>query len=99
LDIAASLHEGLVKSEIAVQVFVLEDYAPRPILDMPKEILKGLSESQVGIYCVFPQKGEIAHRMQVTAVAEAGRIRYAHMVGITPELMTQGMRADFRKVD
>lgn len=99
LDIAASLYHELHQSELEVRYFVLEEHAQRPVLEMPAEILKVLSESQVGIYCVFPQKGEISHRMQVTAVAEANRVRYAHMVGITPDLMTQGMRADFRKVD
>jgi len=30
---------------------------------------------------------------------ERRRIRYAHMVGVTPEIMMQGMRADYRLVD
>ncbi|HEY3997997.1 MAG TPA: aminopeptidase, partial [Candidatus Xenobia bacterium] len=82
LDIAASLYAELVKVGAPTTVFVLEDYSPRPCLDMPSQILHTLGESNVGIYCVWPQKGEIVHRMQVTEVVD-GKIRYAHMVGIS----------------
>ncbi|MHB2019305.1 MAG: aminopeptidase [Candidatus Xenobia bacterium] len=99
LDIAAALYQQITEVGSPVQVFILEEHGPRPMLDMPQPILHALSESNVGIYAVWPQKGEIQHRMQVTEVVERGRIRYAHMVGITGDLMTQGMRADFRKVD
>ena len=32
-------------------------------------------------------------------VVERRRIRYAHMVGVTPRIMCEGMRADYRQVD
>jgi aminopeptidase len=32
-------------------------------------------------------------------VVERRQIRYAHMVGVTPEIMQQGMRADYQLVD
>jgi aminopeptidase len=32
-------------------------------------------------------------------VVERRRIRYAHMVGVTPRIMREGMRADYRQVD
>src|SRR5213082_10928 len=37
--------------------------------------------------------------MAIVAVVERRVIRYAHMVGLTPEIMRQGMRADYRRVD
>jgi len=37
--------------------------------------------------------------MQIVEVVERRRIRYAHMVGVTPQIMQQGMRADYRQVD
>ena len=37
--------------------------------------------------------------MAIVAVVERRRIRYAHMVGVTPQIMMQGMRADYRLVD
>src|SRR5204862_7141290 len=33
------------------------------------------------------------------ATVERRRIRYAHMIGVTPQIMRQGMRADYRLVD
>ena len=32
-------------------------------------------------------------------MVERRHIRYAHMVGVTPEIMQQGMRADYTMVD
>src|SRR5262249_15590801 len=37
--------------------------------------------------------------MRIVAAVERRAIRYAHMVGVTPEIMQQGMRADYRLVD
>jgi len=37
--------------------------------------------------------------MAIVATVERRQIRYAHMVGVTPEIMMQGMRADYRLVD
>ena len=46
-----------------------------------------------------PQAGELGARMAIVRVVERRQIRYAHMVGVTPEIMQQGMRADYRLVD
>ena len=35
--------------------------------------------------------------MQMTDVVNRRRMRHAHMVNITPEIMCEGMRADFRR--
>jgi leucyl aminopeptidase (aminopeptidase T) len=37
--------------------------------------------------------------MALVGVIERRRIRYAHMVGVTPQIMREGMRADFAQVD
>ena len=37
--------------------------------------------------------------MAIVATVERRQIRYAHMVGVTPGIMMQGMRADYRLVD
>ncbi len=37
--------------------------------------------------------------MQLSDVVNKRRIRHAHMVNITPQIMCEGMRADFRAVD
>ncbi len=42
---------------------------------------------------------ELAARKDIVGVVERRHIRYAHMVGVTPEIMQQGMRADYTMVD
>src|SRR3954463_13709722 len=37
--------------------------------------------------------------MAIVATVERRQIRYAHMVGVTPAIMQQGMRADYQLVD
>jgi aminopeptidase len=46
-----------------------------------------------------PQPGELGARMAIVKVVERRQIRYAHMVGVTPQIMQQGMRTDYRLVD
>src|ERR1051326_1804568 len=46
LEIVASLVEELDKLGAPYQSFVLEDYAPRPLIDMPKSILEDMETSQ-----------------------------------------------------
>ena len=45
------------------------------------------------------QHGELKTRMQMTDVVNRRKIRHAHMVNITKEIMLDGMRADYNEVD
>ena len=65
----------------------------------PEPVLEALEKTDVGVLCMTPQPGELGARMAIVRVVERRQIRYAHMVGVTPEIMQQGMRADYRKVD
>ena len=79
--------------------FVLEDLAPRPLIDMPAPVLADMESSQLSIFAVQVQPNELPSRMQMTDVVNRRRMRHAHMVNITPEIMCQGMRADYALVD
>jgi hypothetical protein len=46
-----------------------------------------------------PLEGELGARRDIVGVVERRQIRYAHMVGVTPEIMQQGMRADYTLVN
>src|SRR5215472_12029472 len=98
-DIAAALQAGVEEIGSEFAVFVLENYATRPLHDMPKPILEDLAESQVSIFCAQSQPGELTSRTQMTAVVNDHHIRHAHMVNISRPIMLEGMRADFREVD
>src|SRR5260370_4004782 len=63
------------------------------------DVLNVLETADVGMLCMTPQPGELGARMAIVRVVERRQIRYAHMVGVTPEIMQQGMRADYRLVD
>ncbi len=97
--IAASLAAQLAERGCGWNAFVLEDLAPRPLTDMPAQVLADMETSHVSIFAVQVQPNELRSRMQMTDVVNRRRMRHAHMVNITPEIMCQGMRADFNLVD
>jgi aminopeptidase len=96
---AACLAEALTEARANWSGHLLEDLAPRPLFEAPAEIVSALEAADAGILCVQPLEGELRARMEIVAIVERRQIRYAHMVGITPEIMQQGMRADYHLVD
>jgi aminopeptidase len=97
--IAASIAAQLAELGCRSNAFILEDLAPRPLADMPADVLSDMETSQVSIFAVQVQPNELHSRMQMTDVVNRRRMRHAHMVNITPEIMCTGMRADFDLVD
>jgi leucyl aminopeptidase (aminopeptidase T) len=97
--IGAALANQLAECGCAWNAFLLEDLAPRPLGDMPAPVLADMETSQVSIFAVQVQPNELHSRMQMTDVVNRRHMRHAHMVNITPEIMCQGMRADFDLVD
>ena len=99
LEIAASIARELDDLNIRYNPFVLEDLAPRPLVDLPQPILDDLESSQVSIFAVQAQANELKTRMQMTDVVNRRKIRHAHMVNVEKRIMLEGMRADFLQVD
>ncbi|HLZ93393.1 MAG TPA: aminopeptidase [Candidatus Acidoferrum sp.] len=97
--VAASLSAVMDTVQAVCTSLLLEDFSPRPVKCAPAPVLDALEAADVGILCMNPQPGELAARMAIVKVVERRQIRYAHMVGVTPEIMRQGMRADYRMVD
>jgi aminopeptidase len=97
--VAASLAAALDDRGAACTALLLENLGPRPMSATPPEVLQALEAADAGILCMTPQPGELGARMAIVQVVERRQIRYAHMVGVTPEIMQQGMRADYRLVD
>ena len=98
-NVAASLAAALDEQQAPWTGLLLEEFGPRPMKSAPRQVLEALETDDVGILCMQPQPGELVARMAIVKVVERRRIRYAHMVGVTPEIMQQGMRADYRMVD
>jgi aminopeptidase len=97
--IAASIARELETVGCTWNAFVLEELAPRPLTAMPQAVLAEMESSDVSIFAVRVQQNELHSRRQMTDVVNRRRMRHAHMVNITPEIMTEGMRADFNRVD
>ncbi len=99
LAIAASLALELEATGCRWNSYILEELAPRPLEGMPEAVLEDMESSQVSIFAVEVQQNELRSRMQMTDIVNRRRMRHAHMVNITADIMTQGMRADFDEID
>jgi len=97
--VAASLEQALLDAGADTRCLVIEAVTKRPFITAPAEVLRAFEESDAGILCVQPKEGELPARMAIVGVIERRRIRYAHMVGVTPRIMREGMRADYVQVD
>jgi len=99
MPIAASLATELEEAGARWNAFSLEQLASRPLTAMPAAVLADMETSHVSIFAVTVQQNELRSRMQMTEVVNRRRMRHAHMVNITPQIMCEGMRADFFQVD
>ena len=97
--VAASIAAAIEDRHAQYTGLLLESFGPRPMLGAPPEVLHALETADAGVMCMTPPPGELAARMAIVRVVERRQIRYAHMVGVTPEIMQQGMRVDYQMVD
>jgi leucyl aminopeptidase (aminopeptidase T) len=98
-EIAASLAAELDAAGCTWNGFVLEEVAARPLKGLPEVIAADMETSDVSIFAVQVQTNELGSRMQMTDIVNRRRMRHAHMVNINRQIMMEGMRADFHKVD
>jgi aminopeptidase len=98
-DIAASLVHEIEQVGARFRLFVIEDVAPRPLASLPAVIAADMETSQVSIFAARVQPNELKSRMEMTDIVNRRKMRHAHMVNINRQIMLEGMRADFAKVD
>jgi leucyl aminopeptidase (aminopeptidase T) len=98
-DIAASLVHEIEAVGAPYKAFILEEVATRPLVDLPPVIAADMEQSQVSILAVHVQRNELRSRMQLTDIVNRRKMRHGHMVNINRQMMLEGMRADFHKVD
>jgi aminopeptidase len=99
LEIAAAIVAELDQVGSPYHAWILEELAERPLRDFPAEISADLAASRVSIFAVQAQSNELRSRIQMTDVVNRHKIRHAHMVNINRQIMLEGMRADFQRVD
>jgi len=98
-EIAASLADQVREVGAPCDTFIMEDYGPRPMLELPAPIRAALERADVSIYAGQPKEGELAFRRALTQIIDRRQIRHAHMVSISHRIMTEAMRANYDDVD
>jgi len=98
-EVAASLAAALDVVGAPWDGVVIEHVAHRPLEGAPAAVLDALERADAGILCIQPRQGELGARMEIVSLVERRGMRYAHMVGVTSQIMRQGMRADYKLVD
>jgi len=98
MDIGASLLERAKRITPNISFFILEDFGKRPA-GLPDNISEALKNSTVSILAMQSVGGELeSFRMPYIAIAREHKVRHAHMIGITQDIMNQGMSADYEQV-
>lgn len=102
----AMVGEALVRASLDLdgeaRLFLLEDYATRPIRELPEALVEALVDWRptVTFYAAASQPGEIAFRIALRRMLlDELKVRHGHMPGITPLLMREGMAVDYRLVE
>ena len=99
MGIGMALKTAIEKIAGSVQFFIMEDFGDRPI-DMPPAILDAIKAADVSIYAAQGAEGELqTFRMpMLKAVQATTTLRHAHMIGITPRIMCDGMCSDYKEI-
>ncbi|MEJ2702630.1 MAG: hypothetical protein P8Z79_09335, partial [Sedimentisphaerales bacterium] len=91
-EVGSAMKAAIEKIAGRVQFFVMEDFGERPI-DYPKAMDEAIKVADVSVYAAQGAKGELqTFRMQMLKAIEANhKLRHAHMIGITPQIMNDGL--------
>ena len=98
VEIAAAIAEQIRAVGSPLEAFILEDYIERPTTTLPEPIADAFRNAQVSVFCCEAKPGELAMRRAMTGIVADRGMRHGHMVGITPRIMKEGMRADFEEI-
>lgn len=98
--VGQALEAEALATGAVVQRKQLEQYAPRPITTVPDKLIADILafEPTVSFFAASAQEGELSMRMGMGVALQDLNPRHGHMVGITPQAMREGMRADYDQV-
>ena len=99
VEIGSAIKTAIEKITAAVQFFLMEDFGERPI-DYPQVIDDAIKAADVSVYAAQGAEGELQsfRRFMLKAIEANTRLRHAHMIGITPEIMKDGMCSDYEEI-
>ncbi|MDY0355226.1 MAG: aminopeptidase [Sedimentisphaerales bacterium] len=98
-EIGEALRVAAEKIAGDVQFFLMEDLGARPVA-FPVAIGEALQAADVSIYAAQGAEGELQtfRRPMLQAIDANPKLRHAHMIGITPQIMTDGMCSDYAEI-
>jgi leucyl aminopeptidase (aminopeptidase T) len=99
LEIGTALNNAIEEITEEIRFFVMEDFGRRPI-DFPKAMADAVKAADVSIYAAQGAEGELQtfRRHMIKAIEANPNLRHAHMIGITPEIMKDGMCSDYKQI-
>jgi leucyl aminopeptidase (aminopeptidase T) len=99
MDIAAAIKDEAQKRSKKISFLIMEDYGKRPLQKLPEEIEKKLSQAHVSIFAAQSIEGEIEPvRRGILKIVQNKKIRHAHMVNISNQIMEESMSANYDKI-
>ena len=99
MEIGSALRAAIEEIAGEVQFFVMEDFGARPI-GFPQPMADAIKVADVSVYAAQGAKGELqTFRMpMLKAIGANSKLRHAHMIGITPQIMKDGMCSDYKEI-
>jgi aminopeptidase len=99
VEIGTALKAAIEKITPKIQFFLMEDFGQRPI-DYPQAIDDAIKAADVSIYAGQGAEGELQsfRRHMIKAIEANAKLRHAHMIGITPQIMKDGMCSDYKEI-
>jgi aminopeptidase len=99
IEIGLSLKAAIEKITGPAHFFVMEDFGTRPI-DFPQAMEEAIEAADVSVYAAQGAEGELqTFRMKMLKAVDANKkLRHAHMIGITAQIMRDGMCSDYKEI-
>jgi leucyl aminopeptidase (aminopeptidase T) len=81
------------------RTFYMEEFGTRPLPRFPSKIADAMTDASASIFIAGSYPGELQNfRRPMLEIVQRNRIRHAHMIGVTDEIMSQGMNADYNMI-
>lgn len=95
------LSEEAAETGAQAVMYDLEHFGRRPMTEFQDNLRRELLQFRptVTFYAAASQPGELPFRMALRVfLVQELKVRHGHMPGVTPQLMVEGMRADYKVV-
>ena len=77
LSVGRALEDAARNVSSNVVFHILEDHVERPAKALPDSLMLPLESTEICIYCVFPQQGELTSRQQFVRQMRRSRVSWA----------------------